>query len=63
MVGPNVMNIAESVPTEKGGLQKKQLTQGWFHHFCERNSQLCLRKGDSTANVRIDAMNNSEALQ
>ena len=38
---------------------KKKIIRGWFCRFCEHNS-LC--KGDSTANVRMDAMNNTEAL-
>ena len=57
-----VMNIAESVAIEKVILRKKKISQGWFRHFYECNSQLRLRKGDSTPIVHMDAMNNTKAL-
>ena len=57
-----VKNIAESVARDKGVLKSKRISDGWFRRFLERQSHLCLRKGDPTANVRMDAMANKEAL-
>ena len=58
-----VMNIAEYVAKEKGVLKKTRITHGWFRRFLQRHPILRLRKGDVTARVRIDAMNNREALE
>ena len=43
-------------------LQKERISDGWFRHFLERQPQLTLRKGNCTAFVRMDAMQNNEAL-
>ena len=53
----DVMHIAESVATEKGILRKDRISQGWWHRFLERQEQLTLRRGDNTAHVRMDAIN------
>ena len=55
-------NIAESVARDKGVLKNKRISDEWFRRFLERQPHLCLRKGDPTANVHMDAMANKEAL-
>lgn len=57
-----IKNIAESVARDKGILKSKRISDGWFRRFLERQPHLCLRKGDPTANVRMNAMANTEAL-
>jgi hypothetical protein len=57
------MGIAQNVALDKGVLCKKNISQGWFRRFRERNTYLRLRRGDPTASVRIDALSNVEALQ
>ena len=57
-----VKNIAESVAREKGVLRCKRISDGWFRRFLERQPKLCLRKGDSTAGVHMDAMSDQDAL-
>jgi len=34
-----------------------RITSGWFRRFLNHHPQLSLRKGDATANVRMDAIN------
>lgn len=55
-----VKGIAESVACEKGILKKSRI---WFRRFMERHPQLSLRKGDSTAKVRMDAMAKQDELE
>jgi len=55
--------MVEKVATENGILKKKTISEGWFRRFLEQKPQLRLRKGDRTAGVRLDAMNNREALE
>ena len=57
-----IKNIAESVAREKGVLRCSRISDGWFRRFMERQPNLSLRKGDATASVRMDAMNDVEAL-
>ena len=38
-------------------LQSGRISQGWWRRFLERQKDLSLRQGDSTAHVRMDAMN------
>ena len=49
--------IAERVACDKGTLRNNKLTDGWFRCFMERQPTLALRKGDATANVRMDCVN------
>ena len=51
------MCIAQSTAQSKGLLRKKVISTGWWRRFMERQSKLSLRKGDSTAFVRMDAVN------
>ena len=51
-----VKGITESVAREKGILKESRISDGWFRRFMERQPQLSLCKGDSTAKVRMDAM-------
>ena len=34
-----------------------KLSNGWYYRFINRHQQLVLRKGDPTANVRMDSVN------
>ena len=38
-------------------LKHKKISDGWYRRFMARQSQLCLRKGNATANVRMDCLN------
>jgi len=58
-----IKGMVEKVANEKGILKNKAISDGWFRRFLERQPQLRLRKGDRTAQVRLDAMNNREALE
>ena len=59
----DVMHIAESVATEKGTLRKDRISQGWWHCSLKRQRQLTLRRGDNTAHVRMDAINEETLKQ
>jgi len=53
-----VKSIAACGIRNKGSLEvDKVLSNGWYYHFMSRQSQLALRKGDPTANVRMDCLN------
>ena len=52
-----IMSLAESVARDKGRMMgQKKITDGWFRRFMMRQPQLSLRKGDPTANVRMDCL-------
>ena len=53
----DVLAIAESTAIDKGLLKSSRITEGWWRRFLERQSDLSLRQGDSTAHVRMDAVN------
>ena len=42
---------------DKGVLRQSQVSSGWWRRFLERQKDLSLKQGDSTAHVRMDAMN------
>ena len=52
-----MLAIAESTAIDKGLLKSSCITEGWWRHFLECQSDLSLRQGDSTAHVRMDAAN------
>ena len=52
-----IKGLAEAVAREKATLRKKKISDGWFRRFMERQPYLRLRKGDATANVRMDYVN------
>ena len=53
-----IMGLAESVARDKGRMTgQKKISDGWFRRFMTRQPQLSLRKGDPTANVRMDCLN------
>ena len=41
---------------EKKVLKHMKISDGWYRRFMERQSHLSLRKGDPTANVRMDCL-------
>ena len=52
-----VKDLAEAVARDKGRLTtSKKLSDGWFRRFMERQPHLSMRKGDPTANVRMDCL-------
>ena len=53
---------AKNVVRDKGMLRGSRVTSGWFRRFMERHPDLSLRKGDVTANVRMDCLN-SETMK
>ena len=52
-----IKGLAEAVAREKATLRKQKISDGWFRRFMERQPYLRLRKGDATANVRMDYVN------
>ena len=57
-----IIAIAENVAKDKGVLKKDKVSYGWYHRFMERQPDLSLRKGDATANVCMDCLN-EETMQ
>ena len=49
----DVMNIVESVASSKGVLKKGSISGGWWRRFIQRQNDLVLKKGDSTAYLRM----------
>ena len=48
--------LVEAVAREKGVLRGEKISDGWFRRFLERRPRLSLRRGDATANVRMEAL-------
>ena len=59
----DILNIAESVASSKRVLSKGCINGGWWQCFIERQNDLVLRKCDSTAYLRMDAVNNETLKQ
>ena len=53
----DVLGLVQTAASDKGVLRSSRISQGWWHRFLERQKDLSLRQGDSTAHVRMDAMN------
>ena len=53
----DVICIVESAPYSRGLLRSSHVTDGWWQRFLQCQSDLSLRQGDSTAHVRMDAVN------
>ena len=51
----DVLCIVESTAKERGVLHSSHISGGWWHRFLERQADLFLKQGDSTALVRMDA--------
>ena len=51
-----VKHLVEAVAREKEVLRGTKITDGWFRRFLERRPNLSLRRGDATANVRMEAL-------
>ena len=52
-----VLGIVEHAVKEKGLLRTATISDGWWRRFIERQPEIALRKGDSTAHIRMDAVN------
>ncbi len=48
---------SESYLKQNGTLRGTVISNGWWENFLKRNPVLRLRSGDSTAGVRMDAVN------
>ena len=59
----DVMSIVGSVASNKGVLKKGCISDGWWRRFIQRQNDLVLRKGDSTAYLRMDAVNEETLKQ
>lgn len=57
-----VMTMAETVARDKKVLRREKISDGWIRRFIERQPQLSVHKGDSTAFARMDAMKKEEDL-
>ena len=53
----DVLCIVESATGDRGRLRADRVSDGWWRRFKERQGDLSLRQGDSTAHVRFDALN------
>ena len=55
----DVLSLVESYVEKKEdvSLRSDNITHGWWQKFLKRNPSLSLRAGDSTAGVRMDAVN------
>ena len=53
----DAMGIVESATAERGLLRSSHVSDGWWRRFKDRQGDLSLRQGDSTAHVRMDALN------
>ena len=51
----DVLGIVQSTAVDKGLLRSSRVTECWWRRFLERQSDLSLRQGDSTAHVRMEA--------
>ena len=47
----DVLTIVQNAASEKGVLRSSQVSQGWWRRFLERQKDLSLRQGDTTAHV------------
>ena len=52
-----VRQIAGSVAVDKGKKKAPEVSHGWFQRFLQRQPQLSYRRGDPTANVRMNCLN------
>ena len=53
----DVMNIVEGYMLKQQPPRSVNLSNGWWYNFKKRNPSLSLRSGDSTAAVRMNAVN------
>ena len=59
----DVMCIAQSVAADKGVLKGNKITEGWWRRFLQRQPDLSLQRGDTTAHVRMNAVNSETMKQ
>ena len=53
----DVLLSFQTTASEKGVLRSSRVSQVWWRRFLQRQKDLSLRQGDTTAHVRKDAMN------
>ena len=59
----DVMSIAQSVAADKGVLKSHKITEGWWRRFLKCQPDLSLRRGDTTAHIRMNAVNRDTMKQ
>ena len=59
----DIMCIAQSVAVDKGVLKGNKITEGWWRQFLQRQPDLSLRRGDTTAHVHMNAVNSETMKQ
>ena len=59
----DVMCIAQSVAVDKCVLKGSKISEGWWRRFLLRQPDLSLRRGDTTAHVRMNAVNSETMKQ
>ena len=52
----DISRIAENVARDKGMLKGVNISHGWVDNFMKRHPELALRKGDATAEVRMNSV-------
>lgn len=57
-----VSMLVEGLAKQKGVLRKNRISYGWWYNFIKRQSELSLRRADSTAHIRMDSVN-KESIQ
>lgn len=57
-----VSMLVEDLAKKKGVLRKNRISDGWWNKFIKRQSELSLRRADSTAHIRMDSVN-KESIQ
>lgn len=51
-----VRNIAGMTARDKGKIESSKVSHGWFRRFLQRQPHLSYRRGDPTANVRMNCL-------
>ena len=59
----DIMCIAQSVALDKDTLKRDKITEGWWRRFRQRQPDLSLRRGNTTAHVRMNAVNSETMKQ
>ena len=59
----DVMCIAQSVAVDKCVLKGSKISEGWWRRFLLRQPDLSLRRGDTTAHVRMNSVNSETMMQ
>ena len=50
----DILALVQTAASDRGVLRSSQVSEGWWRRFLERQSDLSLRQGDSTAHVQMN---------